>query len=188
MRSRACAVARPYAARINRRCHWCRPGVTGYAGGKISACCLVYFLCVARGILIDLWTDLTNCYFWLYTTHNRSMQISIVMSLLGSFADVHNVMRGSVELHYCSLDSYSWTWQVRAGCCRFLTSAESWRGDCRGSEVIASSCRRWRSRRPQRRADTDDHRARSVGHREITLSILLLKPQMSSGMCRWRCP
>jgi len=45
MHSRACAVARPYAAHITQHAAddtiACRPGVTGYAGGKISACCLV---------------------------------------------------------------------------------------------------------------------------------------------------
>jgi len=36
----ACAVARPYAARSMQ--HGARrAGVTGYTGGKISACCLV---------------------------------------------------------------------------------------------------------------------------------------------------
>ena len=43
MHSRACAVAigrTQHAARSNRRCHCVPPGVTGYAGGKIRACCL----------------------------------------------------------------------------------------------------------------------------------------------------
>jgi len=44
MRGRACAVARPYAASSNRRYHCVAArGVTGYAGGKISSCCLVIF-------------------------------------------------------------------------------------------------------------------------------------------------
>jgi len=44
MHSRACAVDRPYAAKGRTQqqtiplCNC--PGVTGYAGGKISACCL----------------------------------------------------------------------------------------------------------------------------------------------------
>jgi len=46
MHSRACTVARPYAARGTQHAATddtiaYRPGVTGYAGGKISACCLV---------------------------------------------------------------------------------------------------------------------------------------------------
>jgi len=41
LHSRACAIARPYAACSNRRYHCVLPGVMGYAGGKISACCLV---------------------------------------------------------------------------------------------------------------------------------------------------
>jgi len=52
MHTRACAVARPYAASSNRRYHCvAAPGVTDYAGGKISACCLVLLL-------------LTNRYCW----------------------------------------------------------------------------------------------------------------------------
>jgi len=50
--SRACAVARLYAARSNRRITIaCRPGVTRYTGGKISARCVVCWwilLCTAR--------------------------------------------------------------------------------------------------------------------------------------------
>jgi len=47
MHSRASAVARPYAARSTQHAatndtNACRPGVTGYASGKISTCCLVY--------------------------------------------------------------------------------------------------------------------------------------------------
>ena len=45
MHSRACAVARTYAASSNRRYHCVAtgyPGVTSYPGGKISACCLVF--------------------------------------------------------------------------------------------------------------------------------------------------
>jgi len=41
MHTRACTVARPYAARSNRRYHCVPPGVMGYAGGKISACFIV---------------------------------------------------------------------------------------------------------------------------------------------------
>ena len=42
MHSRACAVARPYAAGSNRRYDCVPPGGDGYAGEKISACCVVY--------------------------------------------------------------------------------------------------------------------------------------------------
>jgi len=47
----ACAVARPYAARSTKHAATddtitiaCLPGLTGYAGGKISACCLVFVI------------------------------------------------------------------------------------------------------------------------------------------------
>ena len=47
MHSRACAVARPYTARNALHAATddtiaCRPGLTGYTGGKISACALVF--------------------------------------------------------------------------------------------------------------------------------------------------
>jgi len=57
-------------------------------------------------------------------------------------------------------------WQVRAWCCRFLTSGESWWNyryvNGGRSEVATYGCDGWRSRRPLRRSDTDDHRAWSV--------------------------
>ena len=41
MHSRACAVGRTQQAATEDTTA-CRPGVTGYAGGKIRACCLVF--------------------------------------------------------------------------------------------------------------------------------------------------